>query len=79
MDGDAVPDLKKFETRHKTAYPIAIDQGGKVYNYFGNGIPTSILIDRRGIIRAIHLGFEPKSFANERTHFLNLLPRAGKR
>lgn len=38
--------------------PIVLDQSGEVAvgRYYVRGLPTSVFIDRQGIIRAIHLG-----------------------
>jgi len=79
IDPDSVASLKKFQSRHKTNYPIAIDKGGKVFNNFSMGIPSGVLIDRNGVIRLVHEGYEPASFAGVKRRFAALFPPSKKR
>jgi peroxiredoxin len=79
IDPDTVASLKKFQGRNKTAYPIAIDKGGKVFNHFNMGIPSGVLIDRSGVIRLVHEGYEPASFAGVKRSFAALLSVSQKR
>jgi peroxiredoxin len=79
IDPDTVASLKKFQSRNKTSYPIAIDKGGKVFGNFNMGIPSGVLMDRNGVIRLVHEGYEPASFAVVRQRFAALLPAPKKR
>ena len=74
LDGDSVASLKQFQRRNKTSYPIAIDQGGKNFDRFDLGIPSTVLRDRNGVIRLVHEGYEPASFAATKRRFIALLP-----
>ena len=79
IDPDSVAALKKFQSRNKTNYPIAIDKGSKVFNNFNMGIPSGVLIDRNGVIRVVHEGYDPASFATVRRRFAALLPPQKRR
>ncbi len=56
-----VPTVEEFANRlslHSPMTPIVLDQSGEVAVglYRVRALPTSVFIDRQGIIRAIHLG-----------------------
>jgi len=38
------------------SFPLAIDQGALAQTYGVIAIPTSVFIDRSGIVRAVHIG-----------------------
>ncbi len=49
--------VKGFVRSYHVTYPIVLDQNGNVsYQYQLNGTPTSFLIDRNGVIRAVTIG-----------------------
>jgi peroxiredoxin len=49
---------RKFLERTKIGYPSATDPKGSIPESFGiETMPTSFLIDRRGVIRYVHHGF----------------------
>jgi cytochrome oxidase Cu insertion factor (SCO1/SenC/PrrC family) len=49
--------VEGFIRSYHVTYPIALDQSANVsYLYQLNGTPTSFLIDRRGVVRAITVG-----------------------
>lgn len=77
VDGDEVASLKQFRTQHKVNYPITLDTGNRVFGHFNLSFPAIILIDRKGVIRLIEEGFEPKKFAATQGHFAVLLPPSG--
>jgi peroxiredoxin len=56
---DPDPDkARKFLERTKIGYPSATDPKGRIPQSFGiETMPTSFLIDRRGVIRYVHHGF----------------------
>lgn len=49
--------IKEFLKRHQMTYPIAIANGAEIFDNYGvTGIPTMILIDKKGIIQDIRVG-----------------------
>ncbi len=52
---------KAFLGRRPVGYPSALDPDGLIPTRFGlQTMPTSYLIDRKGVVRHIHKGFRPK-------------------
>lgn len=52
-------DSLDFLKRYPVSYPIAIDTEGAVpREYAVNGMPSGYLIDRRGQVREVHVGFK---------------------
>lgn len=53
-----VAELRDFVKRHGVTYPTLVDPGGKVARQYGlRAYPVTVVIDRRGRIRAVHRGF----------------------
>lgn len=53
-------DAKAFLAQHPAHFAVATDAGGNCPGDFGvQAMPSSYLIDRRGVIRHVHLGFRP--------------------
>jgi peroxiredoxin len=51
---------KGFCDRFKITYPIAIADGRDVFNTYGiSGIPTMVMIDKKGIVKEIEVGAGP--------------------
>jgi peroxiredoxin len=51
-------DARRFLDRHSANFLIAFDHDGKCPREFGvQGMPSSYVIDRQGVIRYVHLGF----------------------
>ncbi len=51
-------DAKKFLGKHPADFTVALDSGGQCPRSFEvQGMPSSYLIDRNGIVRYVHLGF----------------------
>jgi thiol-disulfide isomerase/thioredoxin len=49
----------KFLEDHPVGYPSASDPGGKLPEMFGlETMPTSYLIDRKGVVRYVHRGYK---------------------
>jgi len=49
-----------FAEKHQMRYPVVVDKDGdtsRAYNV--TGLPTMILIDKRGIVRDVFVGFDP--------------------
>ncbi len=52
---------RTFLREHPVKYTVLQDPKGDVAQAFGlKGMPSSYLIDRAGVVRHIHIGFEPK-------------------
>lgn len=73
VEGDTVPSLKEFQTRHKATYPVAIDAGNRVFGHFELSFPSTVLVDRGGTIRFIEEGFMPAKFAVAQQKFAGLM------
>jgi len=55
--GDKEADVKEFVEKEKITFSILLDEKTKVGDLYGvSGYPTSIFIDKNGIIQAIYLG-----------------------
>ncbi len=55
--------VQEFVRRFHVSYPILLDESGAAsarYNVVG--LPTSFLIDRRGIIRSVHIGIVDSTY-----------------
>lgn len=50
--------LQKFSRANKISYPVANDKGNRVASLYGGirSIPTTFVIDRKGIIRDMRVG-----------------------
>ncbi len=57
---EKLEDAQKFLAKHPARFILAADRSGQCPRDFGvRGMPSSYLVDRRGIIRHVHLGFRP--------------------
>jgi peroxiredoxin len=53
-------DARAFLSRHPADFTVAVDATGQCPESFGVlGMPSSFLVDRRGVVRHVHLGFRP--------------------
>jgi len=67
---DATDFLKQFPV----TYPVLLDPNGKVPSHYNlPGMPTSYLIDRKGRIQKIHVGFKEKDIEDIRKSAISLL------
>jgi peroxiredoxin len=65
---------RKFLGRHPIGYPSASDPNGRVPASFGlDTMPTSYLIDRRGVVRYVHRGFRRGDIDAIREHVAELV------
>ena len=66
--------LKRFKEKHGLAYDfvVANDQSSQ-FLYAATGLPTVVLIDRKGVIRYIESGTNPTRVEELRTVMLRLL------
>jgi thiol-disulfide isomerase/thioredoxin len=75
LDEDAA-DATAFLKQHPVNYTILRDPAGDVPKAFGLlGMPTSYLIDRDGIVRAVRTGFEPADIDKLRVEIHALLEK----
>lgn len=67
------PTIAKFLQDKQVSWPILLDLQGKVVSLYNVvGYPTSIFIDRKGVIRAIQVGsLDSASFPNQLAAILN--------
>jgi thiol-disulfide isomerase/thioredoxin len=53
-------DVRRFLKRTGLTLPVALDEEGEISDAFGaDGIPHTVIVDRNGVIRAVHSGFRP--------------------
>jgi peroxiredoxin len=49
--------VRSFIERKQYSFGVVLDADGEVSDHYGvRGIPTSVLIDKQGIVRSIHVG-----------------------
>lgn len=72
LQGGELAALKQFRTRNKVSYPIAIDSQGKLGKYV-EVIPYTVVVDRKGIVRLTHEGFDAATTARLKAQYLKLL------
>ncbi len=49
-----------FAERHQMRYPIVIDNEGETSRAYGiTGLPTMLVIDKKGVVRDLFVGFDP--------------------
>ncbi len=52
--------VKKFQDERKLKFPVALDTDGAVGTaYSANAIPLLVLIDKKGIVQSVHVGYNP--------------------
>lgn len=67
-------DAKAFLKQFPVSYPVLLDPEGKVpQKYDLPGMPTSYLIDRKGKIRKVHIGFKKQDISKIRKEIMSLL------
>jgi peroxiredoxin len=50
----------QFRAKHGLTYPILLDAGDRVAQRYGvTAFPTSVIIDRRGVVRQTVIGYDP--------------------
>jgi thiol-disulfide isomerase/thioredoxin len=57
--------VESFLVRTPVSFPIVWDRAGETWSApLGiDRLPTTVLVDRRGVVRSVHLGFEPGAAA----------------
>jgi peroxiredoxin len=65
---------RAFLERTRVGYPSASDPKGRIPESFGiETMPTSFLIDRRGVVRHVHRGFRKGDVAGLRERIAHLI------
>ncbi len=55
--GESLDQVRSFVERKKYSFRVLLDPGSAVGNVYGvRGIPTSVLVDRNGIVQSISIG-----------------------
>jgi thiol-disulfide isomerase/thioredoxin len=67
-------DADRFLDKHTHEMPVVFDPRGESPRAFDvQGMPTSILVDRSGTIRFVHMGYTDKTIATMREEIARLL------
>jgi thiol-disulfide isomerase/thioredoxin len=67
-------DAQTFLEQFPVVYPVLLDPQGKVpQKYDLPGMPTSFLIDKKGRVQKIHVGFKPKDMKGIRSEVISYL------
>ena len=75
--GDDRETIRDFLKQKELEIPVALDASGQTgTSYEVKGIPTLVLIDKKGIVQAVHVGYNPNIKQNLRRELNDLL--AGK-
>ena len=70
----AAEDARDFIARYPPQFTVALDTKWACASaYLLPGMPTSYLIDRRGVVRAVHIGFRGGDKAERRQQIVDLL------
>jgi thiol-disulfide isomerase/thioredoxin len=66
--------LKRFKEKHNLGYDFAVSDDQQTQNlYAGTSLPTTVLIDRKGVIRYIESGTNPSRIEELRAMVVKLL------
>ena len=58
VSADEVDDIKQFAKDHAINYTLARDQQQDLWkSYFVQGLPTTIVIDAKGVVRSVEYGY----------------------
>ena len=56
-DQERMRDVRSFVRDLQLPFPVLLDQKGKVRKSYGlRGVPTSVFIDTRGVVRLVNIG-----------------------
>ncbi len=57
--------VREFKSEHKLPYPLAISNRGETQAQYGvKALPTTVLLDRKGVVRYIGIGAGPEEAEN---------------
>jgi thiol-disulfide isomerase/thioredoxin len=75
---DGAEQAAVFAERHQMRYPIVVDTNGDTSrSYSISGLPTMILVDKKGVVRDVFIGFDPSGEARLETAVRKLLAESG--
>lgn len=67
-----------FAERHQMKYPVVVDDAGDTSKAYGIGsLPTMLLVDKRGVVREVFIGFDPSGEAKVEALIKSLLAEQG--
>jgi len=67
-----------FAERHQMRYPIVIDRDGDTSKAYGiTGLPTMLVVDKKGTVREVSIGFDPTGDARLEATVKALLAEVG--
>ena len=77
LEGQTAEEIRTFLVREKLPWPVGIDNAGATHKAFGVvPLPHTFLIDKKGVVRAAHLG--GRGFADLLPELETLLGEPGK-
>jgi peroxiredoxin len=74
MANDGREGVEKFRRRHGVTYPIAFDQEDR-FDSETTEVPSTVLVDRKGVVRWLEEGYDPETFAALERRYLDLLAK----
>lgn len=75
---EEIADAGEFLTQHSTSFSVLADASKQCAKDFAvQGMPSSYLVDRQGVVRHIHLGFRPGETEDLRAALNKLLAETG--
>ena len=67
-----------FAERHQMRYGVVVDKDGDTSRAYGvSALPTMILVDKKGIVREVFIGYDPSGDARLEATLKTLLAEAG--
>jgi cytochrome c biogenesis protein CcmG/thiol:disulfide interchange protein DsbE len=74
-----VADARRFMKKHVVSFPLLGPVGDDVPTAFGvEGMPYGVVIDRKGVVRSLHLGLNASDVPELRKQLKALLAQAAK-
>lgn len=75
---EKLEDAKRFLAKHPVGFAVAVKANESCAKEFGvQGMPSSFIVDRKGVIRKVHPGFRPGDAGQLRALLGKLLGEAG--
>jgi peroxiredoxin len=57
---EEAPDVAAFAQQMAMPYPVAVDKRGETTRAYGVvSLPTLVIIDKRGVVRDVSVGYDP--------------------
>ena len=72
MGNDRREGVEKFRSRHGVTYPLSFD-GEDRFDSEATEVPSTVLVDRHGIVRWMEEGYDEETFAGLERRFRALL------